>query len=220
LAAIRAEARQFLGPLALTKGARQDLVLAVSEAASNAIEHAYTPAGAGNTVDLTLWTEPDTVCIEVVDHGWWHRPSNQPTGRGLGIPIMQRLVQSVLIHYDARGTRLLLSHPLPGVARTAPKECRPTSLQVEPPTAHGIERSPIGTEGTARPPCDALDVGEVSRRGYTWTVTDKSVGEPWTGTSATRVIDHEKPVSAQSPSPAVGLQEPRPRRRLSKLGAR
>jgi serine/threonine-protein kinase RsbW len=139
LAAIRAEARHFLAPLSLTQDARQDLVLAVNEAATNAIAHAYTPAATGDTVDLTFWIEPHTVCIEVVDHGRWEMPSNQPTGRGLGIPIMQRLVGSVLIHYDARGSRLLLSHPLPGEARAAPKGChQPASLHVEP---HSTERA-------------------------------------------------------------------------------
>jgi anti-sigma regulatory factor (Ser/Thr protein kinase) len=34
--------RRFLAPLALTEEARQDLVLAVSEAATNAVAHAYT----------------------------------------------------------------------------------------------------------------------------------------------------------------------------------
>jgi hypothetical protein len=40
-----------------------------------------------------------------------------------------------MIHYDDRGTRVLLSHPLPGEARTLPVDWRrPTSLQ-PPPSA-------------------------------------------------------------------------------------
>jgi hypothetical protein len=49
-------------------------------------------------------------------HGAWRTPSGQPTGRGRGIEIMQRLIPVVLIHHDRRGTRVLLSHPLPGPA--------------------------------------------------------------------------------------------------------
>jgi serine/threonine-protein kinase RsbW len=116
LAPIRAEVRRWLAPLALLGDAEIDLVLAVNEAASNCVEHAYTPATADDTVELTFWTEARSVCVEIVDHGTWRTPSGQPTGRGRGIEIMQRLIPVVLIHHDRRGTRVLLSHPLPGPA--------------------------------------------------------------------------------------------------------
>jgi anti-sigma regulatory factor (Ser/Thr protein kinase) len=113
LAPMRAEVRRWLAPLALTGDAKDDLVLAVSEAAANCVEHAYIPATADDTVELTFWTEPQAVCIEVVDHGVWQTPPDQPTGRGRGIQLMQRLMALVLIHYDTRGTRVLLRHPRP-----------------------------------------------------------------------------------------------------------
>ena len=120
LATLRAEVRRWLAPLALLGDAEIDLVLAVNEAASNCVEHAYTPATADDTVELTFWTEARSVCVEIVDHGSWRTPSGQPTGRGRGIEIMQRLIPVVLIHHDSRGTRVLLSQSLPGpVARLA-----------------------------------------------------------------------------------------------------
>ena len=57
LTALRAEVRHWLAPLALLGTAEIDLVLAVNEAASNCVEHAYTPATADDTVELTFWTE-------------------------------------------------------------------------------------------------------------------------------------------------------------------
>ena len=117
LAALRAEVRRWLAPLALPGDAKNDLLLAVNEAASNCVEHAYTPATVDGTVELTFWTEPRSVCVEIVDHGAWRIPCGQSTGRGRGIAIMQRLIPVVLIHYDNRGTRVLLSHPLPGPVR-------------------------------------------------------------------------------------------------------
>jgi serine/threonine-protein kinase RsbW len=114
LAALRAEVRRWLAPLALPGDAKNDLLLAVNEAASNCIEHASAPATVDGTVELTFWTEPGSVCVEIVDHGRWRAPCGQPTGRGRGIAIMQRLIPVVLIHYDNRGIRVLLSHPLPG----------------------------------------------------------------------------------------------------------
>jgi serine/threonine-protein kinase RsbW len=122
LAALRAEVRRWLAPLALPGDAKNDLLLAVNEAASNCIEHAYAPVTVDGTVELTFWTEPGSVCVEIVDHGRWRTPCGQPTGRGRGIAIMQRLIPVVLIHYDNRGTRVLLSHPLPGPVTRIPAE--------------------------------------------------------------------------------------------------
>ena len=109
---MRADVRRWLAPLALGGDTEDDTVLAMSEAASNCVEHAYLPATADDTVEVTFWTEPDAFYIEIVDHGVWQTPPNQPTGRGRGIEMMQRLVAFVLIHHDTRGTRVLLRHPL------------------------------------------------------------------------------------------------------------
>ena len=106
LAPIRAQVRRWLAPLGLTGDAEDDMVLAVNEAASNSVEHAYLPATADDTVELTFWTEPHAVCIEITDRGRWLVPSGRPSARGRGIPIMQRLIALVLIHYDMRGTRV------------------------------------------------------------------------------------------------------------------
>jgi serine/threonine-protein kinase RsbW len=134
LARIRSEVRRWLGPLALTGDNEDDLVLAVSEAVSNSVEHAYGPATLDGTVELTFWTEPDAVCVEVVDHGEWQIPSDQPTGCGRGIEIMQRLVAFVLIRHDRRGTRVLLRHSLPGA---------PSPRCISPPAT----RCPAGDAG-------------------------------------------------------------------------
>jgi anti-sigma regulatory factor (Ser/Thr protein kinase) len=114
LAPLRTETRRWLTPFALAGDAEDDLVLAVNEAASSSMEHAYTPPTTDDTVELTFWTEPRAICVQIVDHGLWLTPAEQPTGRGRGIQIMQRLIAIVLIHHDNRGTRVLLRHPLPG----------------------------------------------------------------------------------------------------------
>jgi serine/threonine-protein kinase RsbW len=131
LTRIRSAVRDWLRPLRLTDGAQQDLLLAVNEAATNAVEHAYRPVSEDDVVELVFWTDAHRVWIEIVDHGGWQAPATRPNGRGLGIPLMQRLVDSVLIHFDARGTRVLLGHPLPGRARDLPGEPgRPVPLRV------------------------------------------------------------------------------------------
>ena len=119
LAPMRAQVRHWLAPLAMTGDAEDDMVLAVNEAASNSVEHAYLPATADDTVELTFWTEPHAVCIEIRDYGTWLVPSGRPSARGRGIEIMQRLMALVLIHHDPRGTQVLLRHPLPGAPAAA-----------------------------------------------------------------------------------------------------
>jgi anti-sigma regulatory factor (Ser/Thr protein kinase) len=131
LARIRSRTRRWLSPLPLTEQAQHDLIVAVDEAASNAIEHAYPEGTENKTVEVTFWTEPTTVNFEVVDHGRWRKPSKQPNRWSRGISLMQRMIESVMIRFDQRGTRVLLRHPMPGPARVPPPGSqRPASLEV------------------------------------------------------------------------------------------
>jgi anti-sigma regulatory factor (Ser/Thr protein kinase) len=112
LAPIRAELRRWLAPLKMTGEAQEDMILAVGEAAANSVEHAYSEVTEDGTVKLIFWTEPDAVCIEIIDHGLWQTPPAEPLQRGRGIPIMRRLMDSVLIHHGPDGTSVLLRCPL------------------------------------------------------------------------------------------------------------
>jgi serine/threonine-protein kinase RsbW len=112
LVLIRRELAGWLAPLALTETETADVVLAVDEAAANAVRHAYGPDESG-VVELTLWTEPGSLSIEIVDHGSWRPPVDEPTEGGRGIPLMSTMSESVLIHYDDRGSRVLLRHRIP-----------------------------------------------------------------------------------------------------------
>ena len=115
LVLIRRALAGWLAPLALTGTESADVVLAVDEAAANAVRHAYGPDESG-VVELTLWTEPGTLSIEVVDHGRWSPPAERPTAGGRGIPLMSTMSEAVLIHFDARGSRVLLRHRIPAAA--------------------------------------------------------------------------------------------------------
>jgi serine/threonine-protein kinase RsbW len=126
LAVIRRELSSWLAPLALTEEETADVVLAVDEAAANAVRHAYGPDEVG-VVELTLWTESGTLCIEIVDHGSWRPPADQSgeggRGRGgRGIPLMSHMSESVLIHFDERGSRVLLRHRIPSLGGKRERE--------------------------------------------------------------------------------------------------
>ena len=120
LVLIRRELAGWLAPLALTETETADVVLAVDEAAANAVRHAYGPDESG-VVELTLWTEPGTLSIEIVDHGSWRPPADEPTEGGRGIPLMSTMSESVLIHYDDRGSRVLLRQRLNAAATPEPE---------------------------------------------------------------------------------------------------
>ena len=98
LVLIRRELSSWLAPLALTEVEIADVVLAVDEAAANAVRHAYGPDETG-VVELTFWTEG-----------------------GRGIPLMSHMSESVLIRYDDRGSRVLLRHRIPGAAAREPED--------------------------------------------------------------------------------------------------
>ena len=117
LTLIRRDVRRWLGTLEVMPEVEADLVLAVNEAVSNVIDHAYRTPGDSAGIEVFFWTELGAVLLEVVDHGQWRPPGPHSTGRGRGIEIMQRLVEGVLIRHDARGTRVLLRHSLPGHPR-------------------------------------------------------------------------------------------------------
>ena len=115
LVLIRRELARWLAPLSLSEDETADVVLAVDEAAANSVRHAYGPDESG-VVELTLWTDPATedspatLSIEVVDHGHWRPPVEAPAEGGRGIGLMTTVAESVLIHYDDRGSRVLLRH--------------------------------------------------------------------------------------------------------------
>jgi len=107
LSLIRRELAQWLAPLSLTEDETVGVVLAVDEAATNVVRHAYGECESG-AVELTLWTEPGTLCVEVVDHGSW-----RPAKGGWGIGLMNKMADAVLIHFDERGSRVLLRSRVP-----------------------------------------------------------------------------------------------------------
>jgi anti-sigma regulatory factor (Ser/Thr protein kinase) len=97
---LRNELRRFLEKLALGRDRIADVVLAVGEATSNAIEHAYR--GREGTVWLRAIAAPERVVIEVLDQGRWRLDASPERGRGLGI--MRALVDDVAIESTREGT--------------------------------------------------------------------------------------------------------------------
>jgi anti-sigma regulatory factor (Ser/Thr protein kinase) len=83
-----------------------EIVLAISEACNNAIEHGY--AGREGTIQLAAAIEDDMLHVEIADHGAWH-VSEPNEERGRGILLMRSLMHEVEIETTTRGTRVTLA---------------------------------------------------------------------------------------------------------------
>ncbi|RLK61773.1 SpoIIE family protein phosphatase [Actinokineospora cianjurensis] len=87
----------------LSQALRNDLHLALGEAAANAVEHAY-PDGPG-TFDLTVARTPDgAVAVEVRDRGRWRPEPADNTHRGRGVDMIHELADGVTYTREPAGT--------------------------------------------------------------------------------------------------------------------
>lgn len=90
-----------------------DLVLAVDEAASNVVEHAYPQPGGVLTVLAQHRDDPARAEVTVTDHGHWQPPPRDPGSRGRGLDLIRRLADEVEILRTGHGTIVHMTWALP-----------------------------------------------------------------------------------------------------------
>jgi serine/threonine-protein kinase RsbW/stage II sporulation protein AB (anti-sigma F factor) len=89
-----------------------DLALAVSEAVTNVVLHAYR-SGPPGLVRLEVSREGEEVHVTVSDQGGGMRPRPDSPGLGLGLPLIARLTASLEVSTGERGgTTLCMTFPL------------------------------------------------------------------------------------------------------------
>jgi serine/threonine-protein kinase RsbW len=81
----------------------EDISLAVSEAATNAVVHAYATEGDPGPLVLSARVMDDRVHVVVRDHGRGMTPRPDSPGLGLGLPLMSRLADAVQITTHPEG---------------------------------------------------------------------------------------------------------------------
>ncbi len=105
---------------ALSEAALIDLQLALGEAVSNGVEHAYLDGGAG-TVDVALEIRPAAstisnagavVSVRVCDHGRWRPVPATPGYRGRGLALIERLSDDMQVSGTPHGTKICFEIPL------------------------------------------------------------------------------------------------------------
>ena len=97
---LRIAMRRWLDQIGAGRQATADVLTAVGEACSNAVEHAYGPLG--GTVTVRLSYQPPDAIAEVADNGRWRTAGGGLRGRGL--TLMRALADEVTIDRTDTGT--------------------------------------------------------------------------------------------------------------------
>jgi anti-sigma regulatory factor (Ser/Thr protein kinase) len=120
------ETRRRVGEYAEAGGAnRRDVELAVAEAVSNAVVHAFVGRDNGVISVRAEIEGPNQLLVEVADNGSGiMAPASSPQA-GFGLPIIGAVTDSAEIHSGNRGTRLELRFPRVLEARVEPSERAP-----------------------------------------------------------------------------------------------
>jgi serine/threonine-protein kinase RsbW len=109
VAVIRHVLGAFAEALQLPANLVEDMRLAVTEAATNVVRHAYHDGEAG-PIDVVVRPNGDRLDLIVADRGHGIGPSPDVAGPGLGLPLIAALADSVEIqHGRTRGSRLAMS---------------------------------------------------------------------------------------------------------------
>ena len=109
------------------RSAQSDIALAVSEALTNAVVHAFVQRPAG-TMSLLAEAAVDALLVRITDDGRGMSPRVDSPGMGLGLTLIARLTSSAEILPAPRGpgTELRLRFDAPGMRATARGAIRPT----------------------------------------------------------------------------------------------
>ena len=111
-------ARQVATGVALVAGLDDegvhDVKVAVTEACSNAVRHAY-PDTLPGLVTLAAWMSSDSVVISVRDDGvGFHQEEER--GDGVGLLTMAALASEISVRSTAHGTEVVMAFRLPPAA--------------------------------------------------------------------------------------------------------
>ncbi|HEY1974155.1 MAG TPA: ATP-binding protein [Pseudonocardia sp.] len=117
-ASARRDLGKWLAALGWPAEPSEDLLLAVSEAVTNAAEHAYRGGDRSGLIELcvTDLAGPDgahRAIATVIDRGTWRIPPSAPGYRGRGLRLIRALTESVEMTGGAAGTQVkMISRPV------------------------------------------------------------------------------------------------------------
>jgi anti-sigma regulatory factor (Ser/Thr protein kinase)/putative methionine-R-sulfoxide reductase with GAF domain len=113
LSVVRSAVRRWLAETPATGEEADELLLAIGEATTNVVEHAYGPEG--GVLDVRLELAGGDVLVRVADQGQWRSPRGSDRGRGT--MLMRALCDDVEVDRQPGGTRIVLRKSLAEGAR-------------------------------------------------------------------------------------------------------
>jgi GAF domain-containing protein/anti-sigma regulatory factor (Ser/Thr protein kinase) len=116
LSSLRRSLRRWLEALGATELETYDVLVAVTEAAANAVEHAYGPGDASFDIEAVMSDEGE-VCVVVRDEGRWRPPRGH--NRGRGTLLMQELMDHFEVTTGDEGTEVRMRRRLEKTERAA-----------------------------------------------------------------------------------------------------
>jgi serine/threonine-protein kinase RsbW/stage II sporulation protein AB (anti-sigma F factor) len=92
----------------VSTGVLDDVAIAVSEAVTNTVVHAYAGQATG-TVTVSATVSADELAVSISDGGRGMRPRHDSPGLGLGLPLMAQLADRMEVgQIDGVGTEVRL----------------------------------------------------------------------------------------------------------------
>ena len=108
LAGLRRALREWMVQAGIRDPDSTSVLIAVGEAASNAVEHAYLGTEIG-LVRLTASLEADVLWIHVIDGGRWRASASHGDGRrGRGFALMRSTMDDVDVQHGVDGTSVCM----------------------------------------------------------------------------------------------------------------
>lgn len=117
---VRKAVRAFATAHGAPAGVVADLALAATEAATNAVLHAYVDREPG-TLTVVVSAEPDRLLVTVADDGRGMQPRPDSPGLGMGLPLIGQLSSQLEVNaVPGGGTQLVMAFAAPGVRGDGP----------------------------------------------------------------------------------------------------
>jgi anti-sigma regulatory factor (Ser/Thr protein kinase) len=112
LVRVRHRLAAWLRAAHITDEPAADIVLVVSEACTNCVEHAYRGFVAGTMV-VEVSLGDGEVRARITDYGSWKTPAPKPVNGGRGLPLIRALSHSTELETAATGTTVDITFRLP-----------------------------------------------------------------------------------------------------------
>jgi anti-sigma regulatory factor (Ser/Thr protein kinase) len=105
---LRGAVARYLAGAGLSGRLTAVVKLAVSEAVTNAVVHAYVDADRAGPVSVTTSVSEAEVLVTVADEGCGMRPRVNSPGAGLGLPLIMQVATTVQVT-QTNGTQVAMS---------------------------------------------------------------------------------------------------------------